>query len=161
MRQENNATWHGYIKIGFLVLGIKSNHAFKIHNGVDRVTPNQYLGTKRFLNLGSVTRFGEVSPLGQNFEGLFSVWQNLTNFSKKNYEFQVNLSLCKQPNNEKYSSHLVTLHLGNQLPFKTLGWLNSQAAQAFVTGVPRLDPSVRQNDSNNVLQSTTKTPNAE
>ena len=63
-----------------------------------------------------MTRFGEISQLGQTFkclrrtfEGLLSIWQNFEPTWGKNYELLANLSFCKQLNNEKYSNHLVAL----------------------------------------------------
>ena len=29
-----------------------------------------------WMNVSSVTRFGEILPLWQNWDGLFSIWQN-------------------------------------------------------------------------------------
>ena len=61
-----------------------------------------------------MTRFGEIS--GQTFKNMFlngptacSVWQNFEPTWQNVHEYWANSNCCKSPNNEKYSSYLVTL----------------------------------------------------
>ena len=70
----------------------------------------------RFMNETSVTRFGEISPIQQNFrnlwqhlKGLFDNWQSCEPTLGLFVCFWAKLYRCKWPNIEKLASHLVTL----------------------------------------------------
>ena len=51
----------------------------------------------------SVTRFGKISPLWENFDGLFSIWQNFDPTVAKTFYHWASFHCCKWANT-KYNS---------------------------------------------------------
>ena len=117
-----------------LGLSISSSAAPSIKPGIYFYSFQYWLGYHRTIsdqsfpdNVGSVTRFGEMSPLWQNakiirqlFEGLISIWQNFELTMEIQCAFGPKYIVVNGQILSKHSRHLVTLLIRLNVPLVPL-----------------------------------------